>query len=710
MRRVLLSTLLICAAAIGQIYAPSIIYVTADPSGACTVQGYNTQNTLTGNQMSCVGGTWTSVNGGGSGSIVMGGANLTTVNSVPYVSGPATLNQITNNTDDSIKYLTQTAGGTPSWQPISAAGNLTYYFTNTASDIATYLQATPGTYSPKTTLPFTSLPTGTDLLKNWSTNAGIPNLTFIPAGVYVVHLHALRSGGGTVTLYAQIWEVTSAGVDIAMIGQTGNTPALTTSEIEYEVDFSDSNTYTLQSTSSRIVARVYAVVSGSTPTVNLFVGGTADSHMSLPSNAVDVTSFVPYTGATKNIDLGSYNLTTTGALTVTGSSGHLSTGGGYLSMNRPVDTSGVTQYYTVQTTSTGKVQVSGTGLQGVLGIAQSTVSSGGNVDVAYAGITQCYFDTATTINHVFTKSTVNAGQCSDTGQTSGSSVASNVPVIGKILSAVTAGNYATVSLIAPGNYGDLTTFDLLGSGTNTTATMTIGAGGTLTYTSTGVVNASTLTGLAPATANTVSTIVSRDSSGNFSAGTITASLTGLASLNLPLTGGTLTGNLKFTDATYDIGAASSGGRPRNIYLSSLATAAAIPYVNGTNGPLATDTLYWDATNHRLGIGTASPQNALNVFTGGLLQIGMSGDTTYATMSSNGYAFHRNAASYIDQDTVGGTISFRVSVSGTTDTTAFTILSDGNVQFPVQKSTTGQRYVCITTTGQLVSSASACVGT
>jgi hypothetical protein len=41
----------------------------------------------------------------------------------------------------------------------------------------------------------------------------------------------------------------------------------------------------------------------------------------------------------------------------------------------------------------------------------------------------------------------------------------------------------------------------------------------------------------------VSTIVARDASGNFSAGTITASLTGHASLDLPLTGGTLSGAL-----------------------------------------------------------------------------------------------------------------------------------------------------------------------
>ena len=47
-------------------------------------------------------------------------------------------------------------------------------------------------------------------------------------------------------------------------------------------------------------------------------------------------------------------------------------------------------------------------------------------------------------------------------------------------------------------------------------------------------------------ANTASAIVARDASFNFSAGTITASLTGAASLNLLLTGGTLSGDLNMT--------------------------------------------------------------------------------------------------------------------------------------------------------------------
>ncbi len=46
-----------------------------------------------------------------------------------------------------------------------------------------------------------------------------------------------------------------------------------------------------------------------------------------------------------------------------------------------------------------------------------------------------------------------------------------------------------------------------------------------------------------ANTNTANAVVVRDGNGSFSANVITASLTGLASLNLPLTGGTLTGNL-----------------------------------------------------------------------------------------------------------------------------------------------------------------------
>ena len=75
-----------------------------------------------------------------------------------------------------------------------------------------------------------------------------------------------------------------------------------------------------------------------------------------------------------------------------------------------------------------------------------------------------------------------------------------------------------------------------------------GGGSTLTFgthlTGTSYNGSSPVTiGTDAASTNAAGTIVARDGSGNFSAGTITSSLTGHASLDLPLTGGTLTGKL-----------------------------------------------------------------------------------------------------------------------------------------------------------------------
>ena len=181
-------------------------------------------------------------------------------------------------------------------------------------------------YSPKTTFSFPSLAAGTDTLQDWITDTGIPNLTFIPAGVFHVHLHALRSGAaGSVRLQAQLWEVSSAGVDIAQIGVTAAGPPLTTVELEFDIDFSTANVYPMASAASRIVMRLQAVVvGGSTPDLSFFVGGTADSRISLPSATVDATFFVPYTGATANLNLGAHTVSSgaaggTGAYTVVGS-------------------------------------------------------------------------------------------------------------------------------------------------------------------------------------------------------------------------------------------------------------------------------------------------------------------------------------------------------------------------------------------------------
>ncbi len=101
-----------------------------------------------------------------------------------------------------------------------------------------------------------------------------------------------------------------------------------------------------------------------------------------------------------------------------------------------------------------------------------------------------------------------------------------------------------------------------------------------------------------ASTNTASTVVLRDGSGNFSAGTITANLTGNITGTAPagtLTGTTLASNVVSSSLT-SVGT-----------LSTLAVSG--------NLTVDTTTLTVDATNNRVGIGTATPGAALDVASG-----------------------------------------------------------------------------------------------
>ena len=216
--------------------------------------------------------------------------------------------EVPPNTSGIQMFLSQTGisgvAGDANWQPGQAAGLLTYYLTDTASDVATYLQQTTLPYSPKTTLTYSALPNGASTIQNWATVPGIPNLSFIPAGAYQCHLHMLKSPFGAATIACEFVEVDSSGVDIAVIGTTDSITNPAQIETQYTLDFADGNVYTLASTSSRIVCRVIATAVTGAPNIEIFVGGTADSHMSLPSNTVDASNFVPYVGAVKTLDMG----------------------------------------------------------------------------------------------------------------------------------------------------------------------------------------------------------------------------------------------------------------------------------------------------------------------------------------------------------------------------------------------------------------------
>jgi hypothetical protein len=140
-------------------------------------------------------------------------------------------------------------------------------------------------------------------------------------------------------------------------------------------------------------------------------------------------------------------------------------------------------------------------------------------------------------------------------------------------------------------------------------TCTLGASCTVTATATNILTFGThltsggasYNGSAPITitsdatsANTASTIVARDGSGNLSAGTITASLTGHSSLDLALTGGTMSGAIAM-------------GTNAITGLTTLASAGAMTFQsNGSTNAGAIN------TSQQWGIFNTSPKTTLDV--------------------------------------------------------------------------------------------------
>ena len=250
---------------------------------------------------------------------------MTTLGDMIYGQAAGAPGRIAGSVSANTYCLLQTGTGAasaqPMWGPCPANGTLTYYIAPTPSNLTNGsavvnqdVQMLTPPYSPITNIDIAHNASGDVVLQSAATDPGFPGLTFIPAGQYTFHIHAERlSGNRAVTLYGVFREVTATGVAVGTIGtQTELTPALTGSQLEYALQMPDGNTYSLASLTSRIVLDIHAVFTGGSTntTVRLFVGGTADSHISLPSNTVDATSFVPYTGATADVNLGGHNLFT----------------------------------------------------------------------------------------------------------------------------------------------------------------------------------------------------------------------------------------------------------------------------------------------------------------------------------------------------------------------------------------------------------------
>lgn len=191
-----------------------------------------------------------------------------------------------------------------------------------SSDVSNVLPMSAAPYNPsaQTNLQYTvATGSGTVSEQTWTTPAGTPGISFMPAGVYECHAHANRTNAfsGTAVLQCLFQEVDASGAFIATIGTSEQSVALGLATTEYTLEFADGNVYNFASTSSRlqVVLQVVRTTVGVAGVLNVFAGGTADSHAVFPGLTVDSTTFVPYTGATADVKLGSHALALGGVLT-----------------------------------------------------------------------------------------------------------------------------------------------------------------------------------------------------------------------------------------------------------------------------------------------------------------------------------------------------------------------------------------------------------
>ena len=183
------------------------------------------------------------------------------------------------------------------------------------------------------------------------------------------------------------------------------------------------------------------------------------------------------------------------------------------------------------------------------------------------------------------------------------------------------------------------------------------------------------------TTNVASTAVQRDASGNFAAGTITASLTGAASLNVLKTGDTMTGSLSITGASSNLSVGGTLGVTGNTTLTA-------------NLTVDTNTFFVDATNNRVGILNTNPTAALDVRNGAVTISDGTVDNAYngllrITRSTTNNQF----INLVDQGiypwsigTLNGTATFAIGAGQATDANftvangsgRITILTSGEV--------------------------------
>lgn len=191
--------------------------------------------------------------------------------------------------------------------------SLTYYFSGTGStDYGTFDQLQSlSVYVPGALASNPQFVTTTpNLIKEFLTEPGYPNITKIIAGTVEFHYEVEKNAGSNnYYTYAELWKKDSGGTETLLLTSDNSSATAVNTRQAVSVSAANLSDITLLA-SDRLIVRVYAAMLSSTALITLYYDDNTNARVQLPYIPADATNFVPYVGATADLNLGNFNLIT----------------------------------------------------------------------------------------------------------------------------------------------------------------------------------------------------------------------------------------------------------------------------------------------------------------------------------------------------------------------------------------------------------------
>ena len=191
-------------------------------------------------------------------------------------------------------------------------GNLILYFLESIDSGTGYYVISSIPNSTEVSITKTGLGVGNTLMGTWITPSNVPNLRLIQAGEFHVRVAGEKtSGTKSAQYFFEVYKTNSTGGDETLIATSEHSNELTGTR--QTLDIYSTIPETAMNSTDRIIVKGYVYVSGggSAPSVVAYIQGTSRTRMEIPVGGVTTERYIPYSGATKNVDLGDYNISAT---------------------------------------------------------------------------------------------------------------------------------------------------------------------------------------------------------------------------------------------------------------------------------------------------------------------------------------------------------------------------------------------------------------